>query len=96
MRGHDARPTGRSPGWREETLERETHRHDLLEPATLRWVARLLSDLGDLPASDVAGHLEAIAELAGGALDVRAFAGRTRTEAGAGRGDVSTPSRLAS
>ncbi|MCB9614545.1 MAG: hypothetical protein H6722_19065 [Sandaracinus sp.] len=67
-RSTPVRPT---PLNRETALATESHRHELLDPATLRWVAQLLSELDGVPATAMAGHLEAIAAAAGGALDVR-------------------------
>lgn len=61
---------GATPLNRDSALAHESHRHELLDPTTLRWVADLLKDLGPTGAS-VAEHLAIVAETAGGALDVR-------------------------
>ncbi|MCB9600921.1 MAG: hypothetical protein H6722_16505 [Sandaracinus sp.] len=62
------RPT---PLNRETALASESHRHELLDPATLRWVAQLLSELDGVPTTAMVGHLEAIASTAGAQLEVR-------------------------
>ncbi|MBX3248072.1 MAG: hypothetical protein KF901_12915 [Myxococcales bacterium] len=56
---------------RADVLDRETHRHELLDPVTLRWAAQLLTELAGQPAASVAAHLEDIAALAGRQLEVR-------------------------
>lgn len=61
---------GATPLNRDSALAHESHRHELLDPTTLRWVADLLKDLGPTGAS-VAEHLAIVAETAGSAIDVR-------------------------
>lgn len=73
MRGATVTPiplTSRAPA-REDVLGRETHRHELLDPVTLRWAAQLLAELSSQPAETVAAHLEDIATVAGRQLEVR-------------------------
>jgi hypothetical protein len=55
---------------RETVLARESHRQDLLDPATLRWVASLLTELDGMPTRTFASHLVDIAETAGSAIEV--------------------------
>lgn len=59
-----------TPLHRETALARESHRHDLLDPATLRWVASLLTELDGVPTRAIASHLVDIAETAGSELEV--------------------------
>lgn len=59
-----------TPLHRDAALAHESHRHELLDPTTLRWVAELLTELGHLPCAQVAEHLQLVAMSAGRAIDV--------------------------
>lgn len=60
-----------TPLHRDAALAHESHRHELLDPTTLRWVAELLVELEHLPCAQVAEHLQLVAQSAGRAIDVR-------------------------
>ncbi|MEM1418407.1 MAG: hypothetical protein AAGH15_26165 [Myxococcota bacterium] len=55
---------------REAVLERHPHRHELIDPATLRWVAAMLADVDEPLARRLAKHLEGVAEHAGSEISV--------------------------
>lgn len=59
-----------TPLHRDAALAHESHRHELLDPTTLRWVAELLKELEHLPCAQVAEHLQLVAMSAGRAIDV--------------------------
>ncbi len=59
-----------TPLHRDAALAHESHRHELLDPTTLRWVAELLVELEHLPCAQVAEHLQLVASSAGRAIDV--------------------------
>jgi hypothetical protein len=59
-----------TPLHRDAALAHESHRHELLDPTTLRWVAELLVELEHLPCAQVAEHLQLVAQTAGRAIDV--------------------------
>lgn len=78
---------------RETVLARESHRQDLLDPATLRWVASLLTELDRMPARTFASHLVDIAETAGSAIEVCWHPNPTKL-AGAKRHSGATPTEI--
>ena len=59
-----------TPLHRDAALAQESHRHELLDSTTLRWVAELLMELEHLPCAQVAEHLQLVAMSAGRAIDV--------------------------
>ena len=80
-----------TPLHRETALARESHRHDLLDPATLRWVASLLTELDGVPSRAIASHLLDIAETAGSELEVHWKRAPTKRSVAHGRtGAVAT------
>ncbi len=66
--GASGEPT--SDDKREVVLERHPHRHDLVDPATLRWVAAMLRDVDEPLARKLATHLEGVAQHAGAEIEV--------------------------
>lgn len=76
-----------TPLHRDAALAHESHRHELLDPTTLRWVAELLKELEHLPCAQVAEHLQLVALSAGRAIDVHWRRDVRRSGSGAHRVD---------